>query len=304
MQTPAMFPAPSASGSHISRIDRSDGVRRALLLVLAVNVLVVIIKIIVGLRTQALSVFGAALESGLDLLNNLVGVLIVRVAARAADDDHPYGHDKFETLGALAIVGFLSMSFYALLQESIRHLILGTDAPRVAFADLVGIAATVLLSAIVFVYERRRAHALGSHFLLADAAHTASDAALALVALISLLLARRGWGAVDPILALVVALGIAWSGLSIVRETVPILVDQRAVDADEIRRLLRALPAVREVRAVRSRHVASGLLFAEVTIGVDGGTSVQAAHAIADQVEQLIAQRYGESEVTVHIEPA
>ena len=76
----------------------------------------------VGLRTGALSVLGAALESSLDLLNNVVGMILVTVAARAPDETHPYGHAKFETVGALAIVTFLSISCFELLREGIVQL--------------------------------------------------------------------------------------------------------------------------------------------------------------------------------------
>jgi len=80
------------------------------------NAIVLVIKIVVGVRTGALTVLGAALESGLDLLNNVIGIALVAVASRAPDEDHPYGHDKFETLGALGIVGFLSISCFELLR--------------------------------------------------------------------------------------------------------------------------------------------------------------------------------------------
>src|SRR5688500_9103264 len=91
---------------------RSAGVRRALLVVLVLNALSAAIKIAVGARTGALTVLGAALESVLDMLSNIVAILAVSVASREPDEGHPYGHDKFETLGTLGIVGFLSISCF------------------------------------------------------------------------------------------------------------------------------------------------------------------------------------------------
>ena len=96
---------------------RSPAVRKTLAVVLVLNAIVLVIKIVVGVRTGALTVLGAALESGLDVLNNVIGIALVAVASRAPDEDHPYGHDKFETLGALGIVGFLSISCFELLRE-------------------------------------------------------------------------------------------------------------------------------------------------------------------------------------------
>ena len=87
---------------------------------------VALVKVVVGARTGALTVLGAALESGLDMLNNVIGIMLVGVAGRAPDEDHPYGHDKFETLGAIGIVGFLSISCFELLREGITALVAST----------------------------------------------------------------------------------------------------------------------------------------------------------------------------------
>lgn len=297
-------PARAIATSPAARARRAPAVRNTLFVILLLNAVVVAVKLLVGLRTGALSVLGAALESGLDLLNNLVGILLVRIAARGPDEDHPYGHEKFETLGALAIVGFLSISCFELLREGVHYLV-GGHAPRTPQAgELALILATMGINLFVVWYERRRGEELASAFLLADAAHTRSDIYVTAAALGSLVLARAGMGVVDPILAIAVALVISWNGYQIVRGTVPVLVDERAVDAEEIRRIVRAIPRVRDVRTIRSRASASGVLFAEVTIGVDAHTTVDEAHCIADEVEERIASSLGASEVTVHVEPA
>jgi len=153
------------------------------------------------------------------------------------------------------------------------------------------------------VYERRRARELSSSFLMADAAHTHSDLYVTLLALASLGLTRIGFGALDPVLAVLVALIIAWNGYQILKETVPILVDERGLDSADVRRLVERIPRIAEVRSVRSRAGASGVVFAEVTVGVAGSTSVAEAHAIADEVESRIAEALGASEVVVHVEP-
>ena len=144
----------------------------------------------------------------------------------------------------------------------------------------------------------------GSAFLTADAAHTGSDILVTLLALVSLVLARRGYAHLDAVLAIAVALIIAWSGYRILRESIPILVDERAIAAQDLRSVVLAVPDIRDVRKVRSRSTASGQLFAEVTIAVSGSTPVDEAHRLADAVEEAIAREFGTSEVTVHVEPA
>ena len=145
---------------------------------------------------------------------------------------------------------------------------------------------------------------MNSAFLLADASHTLTDIYVTGLAVASLVLARIGYGRLDAVLAIVVALLIARTGYQILRETVPILVDQRGADAEELRAHIASIAGVEEVRAVRSRLTASGTLFAEVTIGVSADTSVAEAHQLADAVEDKIENAYGAAEVTVHVEPA
>lgn len=271
--------------------------------VLVLNLIVVAIKLIVGLRTGALSVLGAALESSLDLLNNVVGMILVTVAARAPDESHPYGHAKFETLGALAIVTFLSISCFELLREGIVQLRASRSPEQPTLLEVSLVVLTLGVNALVVVYERRRGRELSSSFLIADAAHTHSDLYVTILAIASLALTRVGFGALDPVLALVVALIIAINGYKILKETVPILVDERGLDSADVRRIVERIPRIAEVRSVRSRAGASGVVFAEVTVSVDGSTSVADAHAIADEVETRIAETLGASEVVVHIEP-
>ena|SRR5688500_14264537 len=278
-------------------------VRRTLGLILGLNLVVVAVKVAVGWRTGSLTVLGAALESALDTLNNVIGMSLVTLAARAPDDDHPYGHDKFETIGALAIVGFLSISCFELLKEGVQQLRLQEEPRPPEPLEIALLGATVLVNVFVVWYERRRGRELRSAFLLADAAHTSSDTYVTLLAIASMLLAGAGLGRFDAALAIVVAIIIAISGYRILKGTIPILVDERAVDADKIRALVRTIPKITEVRMVRSRFAASGLLFAELTIVVDGESTVAEAHALADAVETRISAELGASDVTVHVEP-
>jgi cation diffusion facilitator family transporter len=274
------------------------------MLVLALNAISAAIKIGVGARTGALTVLGAALESVLDMLSNGVAILAISIAAREPDDDHPYGHEKFETLGALGIVCFLSITCFELLRQSVGGLLYGHAQPTATPTDSALLVLSLVVNLFVVVYERRRGRALGSGLLLADAAHTASDILVTALAIGSLMLSRMGYLRADAALGVLVALIIAWSGYQILRGSIPILVDARAVEAERLVEIVRTIPGVRGVRAARSRRTASGHLFAEVTILVDGGTTVTDAHDFTDEVERAIARELGTAEAIVHVEPA
>ena len=299
-----MSPPPQAAETVAASATRHRAVRKVLLVVLALNVLVLVAKNVVAVRTGALAVLGAALESGLDVLGSLMGMLIVTVATRAPDDDHPYGHGKFETLGTLGIVGFLSISCFELLREGVVAL-MRDEAPRAHTAiDVAVLVFTLFINALVAWYERREGRRLSSAFLVADAAHTRGDFLVTALAILSLILSHLGLGRVDGALGIAVALIIAWSGYQILRQSVPVLVDARALEASELAAVVRQVARVADVRSVRSRSTAGGQLFADVTIAVDGSLTVEAAHDLADEVERAIERAYGPAEVTVHVEPS
>jgi len=284
---------------------RAAGIRRTLGIILMLNAVVVAVKLIVALRTGNLTVLGATFESFLDALNNVVAMVVVTLAARGPDEDHPYGHDKFETIGAMGIVVFLSISCYELLRGALARF-LGSPSPAApATWELALLASTAIVNVAVVWYERKQARALNSALLSADAAHTTGDLLVTGLAVMSLVSARLGIAWADPALAVLVAAMIAWSGWQILRVTVPVLVDERGVDADRIRDAACRVPGVTGARTIRSRTNSSGLVFAEVTITVAGEATIAAGHDIADAVESAVGAALGGSaDVVVHMEPS
>jgi cation diffusion facilitator family transporter len=146
------------------RVVRSPAVRRTLLVILTLNIAAVVVKLLVGVRTRSLAVLGAALESTLDTLSNVIGMVLVGVAARAPDDDHPYGHDKFETLGALGVVVFLSISCFELLREGVRQLARQQVPDTPTPVEVTLLAAAVAANAFIVRYERKRGREFNVRF--------------------------------------------------------------------------------------------------------------------------------------------
>jgi cation diffusion facilitator family transporter len=283
-------------------LDRTAQVRRVLVGLFFANVAVVGAKLAVGLAVHSLAVLGDALHSTVDALNNMLALVVVRVAAHPPDEDHPYGHGKYETLGALAIVGFLSVTCFELARGAVSRLAGAHAAPHVSGGQLGILVAGLGVNAAVAWYERRRGEALASELLIADAAHTQSDVFITIGVLIGLLMGRRGWWWADPALALVIAALIVRVAYRITQRTVPILVDARALPQHDIRSVAEAVGGVRSAYDIRSRAGAQ-VRFAEVTIAVDPHADVQTAHGIADEVERRLKHDLKLDEVTVHIEP-
>jgi cation diffusion facilitator family transporter len=282
--------------------DRSSGVRRVLGGILVANIVVVFVKFTVGFDTNSLAVFGDALQSSVDAASNLFGIFVVRLASKAPDEDHPYGHAKFETLGALLIALLLALSIFELVRGAIARLITGAPPLNISSTALLLLVFTLAVNIGVVWFETRAGRRLKSDLLLADALHTRTDVFITLGVLGGLALARAGLAWADPVLALIVAVLVGRAGYLILRRSIPTLVDERAFEQSTIQRQAEEVDGVVSAYAIRSRH-AGDRRFAELTIAVDGGSNVTNAHHIADEVENRLRQTLQLDEVTVHVEP-
>ncbi len=284
-------------------VDRQDRVRRILLWILWANLILVGVKIWVGSMIGSLAVLGDAAHSGVDAIANVVGLTAIFFAAAPPDEEHPYGHSKFETLGALGIAGFLSITCFEIVSTAIGRLLSDAPPPRPDGLAVSILAGTMLVNIAVASYESSRGKQLESELLSADARHTWADVFITLSVLGGLGLVSLGFRQADTILAIFVALLVAFSGVQIIRRTVPVLVDRRAVDPDRVYRLAAAIKGVESVSDIRSRG-RPGEGFAELTIRVHPATQVRQAHAIADEVERSVAGELRLSSVVVHVEPS
>jgi len=285
-----------------ARDQRTRQIRRVLLITLVANLCVVIAKVIAGRAANSLSVLADAAHSSVDAWNNVMALALAHVAAKDPDEEHPYGHAKFETLGALAIVAFLSVTVYELSRTAVLRLSGAGETPVATPLVAITMLVSAAVSYLVARYEERCGQTLHSEILLADAAHTKSDVFASLAVLIGIGLVGLGYPKADAFFTLFVAVVIARAGWRILQDTIPILVDQRAVAGDTIRAITLSTPGVQDCFAIRSRG-REGEIFAELTITVDPTLNVLDSHHIADSVERRVAEAVGAREVVVHVEP-
>jgi cation diffusion facilitator family transporter len=282
--------------------NRNAQVQRVLLGLLVANLGVVGAKFIIGLRTGSLGVLGDAVHSSVDAMNNILALAVIWVASREPDEDHPYGHEKFETLGALAIVVFLSITGFELVKGAMSRLTTGAAPLDISPVEFSVLAGTLVVNTLVTVYETRRGRELNSDILLADSAHTRADVFITIGVLIGVLAARAGYWWVDSVVALLVAGVIVVLAYSIVARSVPVLVDKHVAPANEIQAAAEGVKGVISAYDIRSRGV-SDRRFAELTISVPRDATVEAGHRVADAVEHRLREELAFNEVVVHVEP-
>lgn len=281
------------------------GVRRVLWMTLALNVTVVIGKLIAGFLADSLSVISDAVHSSVDSVNNVVGLVVMKYATAEPDEDHPYGHAKFETLAAFCIAGFLFVTCYQLALSAIQRLFAKeTTTPEVTALTIGTIVVTILVNLFVTWYEKREGQRLQSAFLIADAAHTRSDVLVSCSVLVGLLLIRAGYVWFDPVVSLGVAVMIAASGYQIFRATVPVLVDAAPVPAQRIAEIAESVPGVHSVHDIRSRNH-GGEMFIEMHLHIENEEDRDhvSIHHVTEEVEQRLEQEFGRVVATIHVEP-
>lgn len=294
-----------AQNKIISSFDYQRGVRRVLLVTLILNIAVVIGKLIAGFMAGSLSVISDAIHSSVDSLNNIVGLVVMKYATAEPDEDHPYGHAKFETLAAFAIAGFLFVTCYQIAMSAISRIINPvTEPPEITMLTISTMVATIIVNIFVTVYEHREGKRLKSEFLIADAVHTRSDVFVSFSVLIGLFLVRFGYFWLDPIVALGVAVVIAWNGYKIFKATIPVLVDAAPVPAQRIEEIVNEVPGVHSAHDIRSRALGGGM-FVEMHLHVlpEVEHDHLTTHDVTEEIERRLEQEFGRVTATIHVEP-
>ncbi|MBI5158946.1 cation transporter [Candidatus Micrarchaeota archaeon] len=282
---------------------RNDEVVRVLLIVLALNWIVALAKILLGLSTGVLSIVADGLHSIFDGFSNVLGLAGMKYASKPADDDHPYGHYKFETLATFGIVALLVLTVYE-LGESIVKRIQAPQIPDVSFIAFVVMVGTLAVNFLVQCYESRKGRELRSSILSADALHTKSDIFVTLAVIAGMAGMRAGYSILDPIVTLVVMLFIIRAAFHVLKPSLKTLTDAKAVDEKKISEISAKVAGVKNIHAVRSRGD-ENCAFIDLHLRVDKNMEVEKAHAVSHELKKRIMKELPHvKDVVIHIEPA
>jgi len=227
-----------AGASRESLLTRASEVSAVLYRVLFLNLIVAAAKIALGMSTGAVSVLSDGYHSLTDTASNVVGIIGVRIAGAPPDDDHPYGHRKFETMASLGILLFLIIVLREVLSAAFERFQTG-GAPTISALTFIVMGGTFAVNLGVVFYERRAGRRLQSEVLVADAQHTLSDLLTSATVIAALIGVKLGYGWLDPAAAVVVAVFIGYACWEIFNSTTGILADRFArgeIDEDEFRR--------------------------------------------------------------------
>jgi cation diffusion facilitator family transporter len=282
---------------------RRAGVKRVLLVTLFLNLLVSGSKILVGVLSGSLSMVADGYHSLLDGSNNVIGLFVAAFAYAPPDRGHPYGHRKFENAATIFIGAALLALSYEVVQGALGH-VGGAALPEIGPWNWAVMIGTMAVNVFVSSYETREGRRLGSEFLLADATHTRADlySSLGVIASFAGAKARLAWA--DAVVAVAIAALIAVQAVKILVSAFHVLTDRAVIPEEAIASILRGMTEVREIREVRTRG-SPDAVYLDLVVHLDGDLTLEAAHRVADRIEQALKQARAEIvDVVVHLEPA
>jgi len=280
---------------------RNRAIKRVLVVVLFLNAAVALAKLIVGWLSSSISMVADGFHSLTDGASNVVGLIAMSIADRPPDEDHPYGHRKFETLAALIIGALLSLTAWEVLKSLVYRIREG-GAPEVTSLTFAVMIVTIAVNIGVTTWEHRAARKHDSVILHADAAHTRSDVFASLAVIVSLVAARLGYPQLDLVAAIVIIFMIARAAFKILRDNGLLLTDTAIRPAQEIEAVAMQVPGVVSVHKIRSRQGPKGG-HADLHVQVRGDLPLAEAHGIGHQVADRLRDELGLPDVVVHVEP-
>lgn len=284
-------------------MEYNQKVNRAAKLAIAVAATLIIIKAVAWWQTGSIAILAAMTDSLVDLFASITNILVLRFALQPADDDHAFGHGKAESLAALAQSAFISGSAAFLLLQGMQRL----SEPQAIQGGELGVvisAISIVLTAVLVLYQRKVVKETGSPAIQADSLHYQTDLYMNGAILVAMLLSLQGFLYADALFAIGISLYIFYNAAKMLWEAMQSLLDQ-ALPQEEIDKIwLIALeqPNIISIHDLKTRR-AGKVRFIQLHLEMDDHLPLVDAHAITDCLEQKILEAFPESEVIIHQEP-
>lgn len=278
-------------------------VKSTLSKILIANIVVAITKIILGYIAHSSSLIADGFHSFTDATSNVVAFIGTHFASKPVDEDHPYGHNKFETLAGL----FISAMLFFISGRIIYQNIFKTsdiESINISFLSILILILTLLVNIFVCIFEHRQGKRLNSQILISDSLHTRGDIFISVGVILTLISVNLGAPIIiDSIVSIIIALFILYTGIEIFKDTSGVLVDKAAVDTEEIKNITMKFEHVKNVHNIRSRG-SNREIYIDMHVMVNPELSIRKSHALSHQIEHELREKLEKHiHVIVHIEP-
>ncbi|MCB1904654.1 MAG: cation transporter, partial [Gammaproteobacteria bacterium] len=298
------------SGSHHEPVfvqgeARYQDARRVTLVGAVVNIVLSVLKILAGWLGSSHALIADGIHSLSDLATDVVVLVAAKHGAKDADDEHPYGHGRIETLATVALGSVLILVAFGIGYDAIRRLFAPEQLLLPGMLALSAAVISVLVKEGLYHYTVIVARKLRSNLLRANAWHHRSDAVSSVVVVVGVIGSMAGLAYLDAVASVVVAVMVAKIGWDLGWHSVHELIDRglEQADVENIRERIMAVDGVRAMHDLRTRRM-GGNAFVDVDVLVDPAITVSEGHRIGEEVLKRLNQDIDEvTDVTVHIDP-
>ena len=296
--------APDAEDTQHTPEERAAAASRSTWVSVAVNLVLTITQIVVGVLAKSQGLIADGIHSLSDLVADFVVLFASHHAKKDADEDHPYGHQRFETAASLVLGTLLLVVGVGMLWSAMQKLQAPETVQTVHIIALWVAGGALVAKELLFRYMLAVAKRVKSSMLVANAWHARSDAASSLVVGLGIVGNLAGYPILDPIAALIVGFMVAKMGWEFGWDALHDLMD-RAVDEQEvqaIRQTLKDTPGVSGVHDVRTRKMGD-MIVVDAHLEVDASITVEAGHDIAVLAQTRVLQRHRVINLMTHVDP-
>ncbi|MGT2926624.1 cation diffusion facilitator family transporter [Streptococcus cuniculipharyngis] len=288
---------------HQDKIQQLKLAQRGPIVSITVYLLLAIIKISAGILLKSASLSADGFNNASDILGNVAILIGLYLASKPADDDHRFGHWKIEDLASLITSLIMFTVGFQLLLDTIKDLFKQELLAIDPVAGWVGIISGLIMIALS-LYNRRLAKITQSSALIAAAKNNSSDALTSFGTTVAILASSWQMPIIDKLAALVIAFFILKASYDIFIESTFSLSD--GFDKKELQKYEQAIleiPKITAVKSLRGRTYGSNI-FLDIVLEMNPDLSVYESHAITDQVDQLLQERFDVYDIDIHVEPA
>ncbi|GAA0116293.1 cation diffusion facilitator family transporter [Clostridium senegalense] len=268
-----------------------------------VNGLLSFVKIFIGIISKSNAMIADGIHSFSDIISTLGVIIGLKLSSKPADESHPYGHEKIESLSSLFLSILLFIVAIGIGFTGIKNIISGNLNVPTSIAIL-GAIISIITKEWMYFYTMKYAKKIDSPSLKADAWHHRSDSLSSIGALLGILGARMGFPILDSLVALVISILIIKVSYNIAKESVSQLIDQSADKNTvlEIENKINSIDGVENIDKLRTRLHANKI-YVDVSISVNSNLTVDEGHSIATKVHNLIEENSNIKHCMVHINP-
>ena len=272
-----------------------------------INIGLAAFKLFAGIFAQSAAMVSDAVHSITDLVGTIIAIIGIKLANKAPDKEHPYGHERFESVATLALAALIAIVGVGIGWSGVQTILYG-DFESIAIPGILALVAAVVSIGVkeaVFWYVRAAAKKIDSSALMADAWHSRADGLSSIGSFIGILGARMGFPILDSVAAIVICAFIIKTAISITLDAIGKMTDRACDDGtvNEMRDVILSQASVDGIDLIRTR-IFGNRIFVDVEISVDASFSFTEAHKISHHVHDAIEKQFPKvKHCKVHVNP-